>query len=46
MNYCEDCGAAVSVEFQPYGDTGYLAAITCPNCGESYDTNFPDMVSA
>lgn len=35
---CEDCGSAVSVKLEPYGSS-FLAAISCPSCGTSYDTN-------
>jgi hypothetical protein len=35
---CEDCGSAVAVELEPYGSS-FLAAISCPKCGVSYDTN-------
>lgn len=35
---CEDCGSAVAIELQPYGSS-FLAAISCPKCGVSYDTN-------
>jgi hypothetical protein len=35
---CEDCGSAVSVKLEPYGSS-FLAVISCPNCGTSFDTN-------
>lgn len=35
---CEDCGSAVAVKLEPYGSS-FLAAISCPKCGVSYDTN-------
>lgn len=35
---CEDCGSAVAVELEPYGSS-FLAVISCPNCGTSFDTN-------
>ena len=35
---CEDCEAPATVTLEPY-DSGTLAAISCPNCGVSYDTN-------
>ena len=37
-NSCEDCGSAVAVKLEPYGSS-FLAAISCPKCGVSYDTN-------
>jgi hypothetical protein len=37
-DYCEDCGSAVTVKLEPYGSS-FLAAISCPSCGDSYDTN-------
>jgi transcription elongation factor Elf1 len=37
-NSCEDCGSAVAVELQPYGSS-FLAAISCPKCGDSFDTD-------
>jgi hypothetical protein len=35
---CEDCGSVTAVELRPYGSS-FLAAISCPSCGDSYDTN-------
>jgi hypothetical protein len=37
-NYCDDCGSPVTVTFSPYG-TGQMAAVDCPTCGVSYDTD-------
>jgi transcription elongation factor Elf1 len=37
-NSCEDCGSVTAVELQPYGNS-FLAAISCPKCGDSFDTN-------
>ena len=37
-NSCEDCGSAVAVKLEPYGSS-FLAAISCPKCGDSFDTN-------
>ena len=39
---CEDCGALASVVKSAYGENGYMAEITCPNCGTSYDTNMEE----
>ena len=39
-NYvCEDCDSSTKVSIEPYG-TGKMAVYNCPNCGESYDTNY------
>lgn len=35
---CEDCGSVTAVKLEPYGSS-FLAAISCPSCGDSYDTN-------
>lgn len=35
---CTECEAVATVTLEPYG-SGTLAVISCPNCGESYDTN-------
>jgi hypothetical protein len=35
---CEECSSAVSVKLEPYGSS-FLAAISCPKCGVSYDTD-------
>ena len=35
---CLDCSASVTITLEPYG-TGQMATLSCPNCGESYDTN-------
>ena len=35
---CEECGSSVTVKLEPYGSS-FLAAIACPKCGVSYDTN-------
>ena len=36
---CEDCDAVAVITIQPYGE-GKMAVYNCPNCGESYDTNY------
>jgi hypothetical protein len=38
VTLCADCDALVTITQEPYG-TGVMAAISCPNCGVSYDTN-------
>ena len=38
---CLDCGNVVTITLEPYG-TGKMAFISCPNCGESYDTNLDE----
>ena len=38
MEPCTECEAVATVTLEPYG-SGTLAVISCPNCGESYDTN-------
>jgi len=35
---CEECGSSVTVKLEPYGSS-FLAVISCPSCGDSYDTN-------
>lgn len=35
---CDDCDAIVTITLEPYGSSK-SAAIDCPNCGVSYDTN-------
>jgi transcription elongation factor Elf1 len=35
---CDDCGIAVKVTFEPYGNSK-MAVIDCRICGVSYDTN-------
>jgi len=37
-NSCEDCGSVTAVKLEPYGSS-FLAAISCPRCGDSFDTN-------
>jgi hypothetical protein len=38
---CEECGSAVTVKLEPYGSS-FLAVISCPSCGDSYDTNLDE----
>ena len=38
---CDNCNDLISVTLSPYG-SGFMAVISCPNCGESYDTNLTD----
>lgn len=38
---CDDCEAITAVTIEPYGK-GKMAAIDCPNCGVSYDTNLDE----
>lgn len=38
-NICEDCDAVIQLSIEPYG-TGQMLVYNCPNCGESYDTNY------
>lgn len=38
---CDDCDAITTVTLEPYG-AGKMAAISCPNCGISYDTNLDE----
>ena len=36
---CGDCDSkAASIWLEPYGSS-FLAVISCPNCGTSFDTN-------
>ena len=36
---CEECNSSAAfIWLEPYGSS-FLAAISCPNCGHSYDTN-------
>lgn len=36
---CGDCNSSAAyIWLEPYGSS-FLAAISCPNCGHSYDTN-------
>jgi len=35
---CSDCDSVAAVTFSPYG-ASQMAAIDCPNCGVSYDTD-------
>ena len=45
ITYCEDCSEVVKITLGPYG-SGVMVAISCPNCGESYDTNIePESIS-
>ena len=41
MNYCDDCESIATITLEPYG-AGFMAVISCPNCGISYDTNLDD----
>ena len=41
MNTCDNCDATILIKLEPYGDS-FMAVISCPNCGESYDTNLSD----
>lgn len=36
---CDDCDETATVTRAPYGD-GIMLVYNCPNCGESYDTNY------
>lgn len=36
---CADCDAYIQLSIEPYG-TGQMLVYNCPNCGESYDTNY------
>ena len=38
---CENCNDLISVSLSPYGNS-FMAVISCPTCGESYDTNLTD----
>ena len=38
---CTECEAVAVVTLEPYG-SGLMASISCPNCGESYDTNLDE----
>jgi len=40
---CEDCGTSVKVTIEKF-ETGATATISCPNCGEHYDTNLEEGV--
>lgn len=40
-NPCDDCNSERKITLEPYGSS-YMAVISCPNCGESYDTNLDD----
>jgi hypothetical protein len=36
---CADCDATVTITLEPYGPSGEIATISCPNCGDSYDSD-------
>jgi ribosomal protein S27E len=38
---CENCESITTITLEPYGQSS-MAAINCPNCGVSYDTNLDD----
>jgi len=35
---CENCSSAAAIWLEPYGSS-FLAVISCPSCGTSFDTN-------
>jgi len=37
--YCVDCDAIVTITLAPYGPIGKIATISCPNCGDLYDSD-------
>ena len=38
---CNDCESTTAITLETYGQS-FMAAINCPNCGVSYDTNLDD----
>lgn len=38
---CNDCDSTTTITLEPYA-LSFMAAINCPNCGISYDTNLDD----
>ena len=39
---CDNCDQQTTISLAPYGNS-FMAVISCPNCGESYDTNLDEQ---
>jgi predicted Zn finger-like uncharacterized protein len=38
---CDNCDSFITITLEPYG-ASFMAVISCPKCGVSYDTNLDD----